>query len=254
MTLLQQLRNDLQKINNKDKAMFLQRFFKTGKGQYAEGDVFIGLTVPQSRTIAKKFSDLPLDQIKELLRSPIHEERLIALLILIKQFQKGSEEQKKEIYDLYLSHTKDINNWDLVDLSAGYIVGNYLFEKNHPELVSGSNKKMLNQVQHDEVLIKLAKSSNLWEKRIAIIATFAFIMKGEYAITFTIAKILLHDNHDLIHKAVGWMLREVGKRCSQEAEEEFLRKHYKIMPRTMLRYAIERFSETKRLQYLKGTI
>lgn len=234
--MLNQVRREIQQEGDKKKAQFLGRFFKTGKGEYAEGDVFLGLTVPQSRIIVKKYKDLPLKDCVELLHSPIHEERLIALLIFVSQFTKGDNEGKKKIYDRYLANTKYINNWDLVDLSAGYIVGGYLLERPRG------------------ILEKFAKSSDLWEKRIAIIATFAFIKNGEYEWTFKIADILLNDRHDLIHKAVGWMLREVGKRVSEKELEVYLQPRYKTMPRTMLRYAIERFIEEKRKRYLLGTI
>ncbi|HSA83880.1 MAG TPA: DNA alkylation repair protein [Patescibacteria group bacterium] len=239
--MLNNLRTDIQKEADLKKAKFLGRFFKTGKGEYAEGDVFLGLTVPQSRVIVKKYRDLPLVDCLELLQSPIHEERLIALLIMVSSFAKASEDRRKKIYNAYLSNTKYINNWDLVDLSAANIIGGYLLEIASPSARS-------------DVLVRLATSENLWEKRIAIIATFAFIRKGEYETTFKIADILLHDTHDLIHKAVGWMLREVGKRISEEALENYLKSRYKTMPRTSLRYAIERFEEGKRKKYLVGAI
>ncbi len=238
MLSLEELHKEVQKQGNEERAKNLARFFKTGKGDYGEGDIFAGLTVPQSRVIATKFKDLSLSDIEKLLMSKIHEERLIALLLLVHKFTKGSEEKQKEIFDFYLAHTKYINNWDLVDLSAGYIVGGYIHS--HKEL--------------EKVLHKLAVSTSIWERRLAIIATFAYIKEGEYELTLKIADILLHDSHDLIQKAVGWLLREVGKRCSQKAEEEFLLTRYKTMPRTMLRYAIERFPEEKRLKYLHGEI
>lgn len=229
------LRKDLNKLANPKKAKLLAGFFKTGTGEYGEGDIFLGVMVPQSRSIAKKYQDLPEDEIKQLLQSKIHEERLIALFILINNFQKGEQKKQKEIYELYLKSTKYINNWDLIDLSTPRIVGMYLLNK------------------EKDILIKLAKSKSLWEKRIAIMSTMTFIkFKKEYDLTFKIAEILLQDSHDLIHKAVGWMLREVGKNISQEIEESFLRKYYKTMPRTMLRYAIEKFPENLRKKYLKG--
>lgn len=237
MSQIEELKKALRKLADAEKAKFFPRFFKAGPGQYAEGDKFIGVTVPNMRIVAKQFNNLPLEQVKSFLYSPIHEERLVALLILVNQFQKADEEKKKEIYEFYLAHTKQVNNWDLVDLSAPNIVSMYLLDKSR------------------EVLYKLAKSSNLWERRIAVLGTFAFITKKkEYEETFKIAELLLHDKHDLIHKAVGWMLREVGKRVSREKEEEFLKKHYKTMPRTMLRYALEHFPEEKRQMYLKGKI
>lgn len=225
---LTQLRNDLHTLKNPEKALILQRFFKTGKGQYGEGDVFLGITVPQSRKIAVTYKTLPLNDIKQLLISKIHEERLIGLLILVHNF----ETSPKKIYQFYLSLTKYINNWDLVDLSADKIVGAYLIDK----------KK--------DILYTCARSKNIWERRIAIVATYYFIKNNQFDDTLKIAEILLNDTHDLIQKAVGWMLREVGKR-SVKTEEDFLQKHYENMPRTMLRYAIEKFPETKRKAYLR---
>ena len=235
MELAENLRKDLKKSSNKDKAKLLQRFFKTGKGEYAEGDIFLGISVPQQRKLAKKYSNLDILTLQSLLDSKIHEERLIALLILVENYKKSHEEQKYQISSFYLKNTKNINNWDLVDLSAPNILGNYLLEK--PK----------------DILFKLAQSSLLWEKRISIISSFAFIKNNQFDTTLKIAKILLNDSHDLIHKAVGWMLREIGKRSLQE-EENFLRTSYKEMPRTMLRYAIEKFPEEKRQAYLKGEI
>lgn len=227
------VQKEIRILANPKRADASMSFFKTKKGDYGFGDIFLGLTVPQSRTVAKKYQDLPFPEIKKLIRSKYHEERLIALLILIGQYKKGNDSIKKTIFDFYLSHTNYINNWDLVDLSAGYIVGDYLLDRDR------------------DILIKLAHSESLWEKRIAIISTFAFtkdLKDAEY--TFKIAEILLQDKHDLIHKAVGWMLREVGKRIGEEEEEKFLKKHYKSMPRTMLRYAIERFSPDKKMFYM----
>lgn len=229
-----QITRDIDKLSNKQKTKIYQKFFKTGKGQYAEGDKFIGLTVPQQRQLAKKYHDLPLYQIKKLLKSKIHEYRLTALLILVDQFQNSNDLEKKKIVDYYLKHTRFINNWDLVDLSADKILGSFLLNRNK------------------STFYKLARSKDLWERRIAIVATFAFIKNSQFAETIKIAEILLSDTHDLIHKAVGWMLREIGKR-DEKVLEAFLQKHYKVMPRTMLRYAIERFPEGKRLKYLKRT-
>lgn len=235
--MLDQLKRELRSHALPEKAEFLPRFFKTGKGEYGEGDVFIGVTVPNSRKVAAKFKDLPLNDVKTLLLSKIHEERLVALFILVHQFKKGDGTKKKEIYEFYLAHTKLVNNWDLVDSSASHIVGHYLSDK--PK----------------DVLYALATSDNLWEKRISMISTLYFIVKQkQHKDTFKIAALLLNDKHDLIHKAVGWMLREVGKNISHEVEEEFLKEHYKTMPRTMLRYAIEHFPETKRKRYLEGSI
>jgi 3-methyladenine DNA glycosylase AlkD len=230
--MLDALRNEVELSANPEKAEVLQRFFKTGTGQYGEGDVFAGIVVPVSRKIAKQFANLPDDGILALLKSKIHEERLIALLILISQFEKGNAYKKEQVFYLYLQHTAFVNNWDLVDLSAEKIVGAYL---------NGKSK---------ETLYNLAHSKSLWERRISIISTFHYIKQGQYDDTIAVAGILLKDKEDLIHKAVGWMLREVGKRCSEEAEEVFLRKHSNKMPRTMLRYAIERFSPEKRRLYL----
>ncbi|OGE14391.1 DNA alkylation repair protein [Candidatus Daviesbacteria bacterium RIFCSPHIGHO2_12_FULL_37_11] len=240
--MLKKLRADLEKFKNPEKAKSLQRFFKTGKGQYGEGDIFLGISVPILRKIAIKYKDLPFTGITKLLKSKIHEERLIALLLLVHNFQKGDKKKRKEIYEFYLKSTKHINNWDLVDLSAPKILGADLLD---PRLREDDKK----------ILYKLAKSENLWERRIAIIATYQFIWKAkEYKNTFKIAEILLSDKHDLIQKAVGWMLREVGKRISQDTEEDFLRKNYHKMGRTALRYAIERFPESLRIKYLKGEI
>lgn len=209
-------------------------FFKTGKGEYGEGDVFIGVTVPEQRAIAKKFKNLSLPDIQKLLQSKEHEFRLTALIILVDQFKLAYEKRKKEIYNFYLKNTKQVNNWDLVDSSASYIVGAYL---------DGKNTKPL---------VRLAKSKILWERRIAIVATFYSIQKGQSKNTFDIATLLITDKHDLIQKAVGWMLREVGKRSGRTTLESFLKKHYKKMGRTTLRYAIEHFSKKDRREYLQG--
>lgn len=229
------LKNCLKEIDsfkNPAKAKILAGFFKTGKGQYGEGDIFLGITVPKQREIAKKYKNLTFQEIQKLLKNKIHEYRLIALLILVERYKKADEEEKEKIVKLYLKNTKNINNWDLVDLSAHYILGNFLLKKDR------------------KILYKLANSKNLWEKRIAILSTFAFIHAGEFRDTLEISKILLIDDHDLIHKAVGWMLREIGKR-NQDIEEKFLQKYYKKMPRTMLRYAVEKFSQEKREFYMK---
>lgn len=228
--MLDEIKAEIRKHSNPEKAKILSGFFKTGKGEYGEGDMFLGLTVPESRSIAKKFESLPFKDITKLLKSPYHEERLIALLILVRAYQKGGK--KNEIFNFYLKNTKYINNWDIVDLTADKIIGKHLLDKPR------------------HMLCKLAKSRNLWERRIAIIATFRFIKNRQFEDTLKISELLLGDKHDLMHKAAGWMLREVGKR-DQKAEEGFLRKHYKHMPRTMLRYAIERFPERKRKFYMK---
>jgi len=230
---LEKLRSKLRTMADPEKAKVLQRFFKTGPGQYGEGDVFLGIQVPALRKLAKENPDLDEAALQVLLRSSIHEERMLSLLILIQKYVRGKDEERKKIYDFYLENTSFINNWDLVDLSAEHVVGNFLMR--------GSRRP----------LYLLAKSRSLWERRIAILATFHFIKQHEFSDTLKIAAILLSDKEDLIQKAVGWMLREVGKR-DLEAEEQFLRKSYQKMPRTMLRYAIERFPEEKRKQYLKG--
>lgn len=231
---LQSIQKDLESLADKSKIPNYQRFFKTNKGEYAEGDKFIGVNVPNQRIIAKKYKDVSLTIIEQLLQSNIHEHRLTALLILTYKFPKSSEEKKSKIITLYLKNTKYINNWDLVDLSAPKLLGEYLLKN--------PTKK--------PILYKFASSKNLWEKRIAMLSTYTFIKKKLFDDALKIAKILINDKHDLIHKAVGWMLREIGK-IDQETEEAFLTKHYKTMPRTMLRYAIEKFSEDKRKFYLE---
>jgi len=230
---LHKLQQEVRSLGTKERAKNSVWFFKTGPGQYGEGDVFIGVTVPSLRKVARVYAQLSLANIETLLHSPEHEFRLLALYILVGQFQKAkSDEVRKTIYDLYLANTQWINNWDLVDSSAGYIVGEFL--KN----------------RHKKILTTLAHSKSLWERRIAIISTFAFIKDGDATDALKIAQILLHDPHDLIQKAVGWMLREVGKRCGEKVETTFLDEHYKTMPRTMLRYAIERLSERQRKRYM----
>jgi 3-methyladenine DNA glycosylase AlkD len=229
------IRMELEKLADPAKAKLLQRFFKTAPGQYGEGDIFLGITVPDLRALARQYYDLTPTDALSLLESKYHEERVLALLILIRLYEKGDEAAKKKIYELYLANTKFINNWDLVDASAPYIVGAFLMDKSR------------------KALYALARSADLWERRISIIATARFIRNNQFADTLGISKLLLADRQDLIHKAVGWMLREVGKR-DQAVEEQFLREHYKKMPRTMLRYAIERMPEAKRQAYLKGKI
>ena len=230
---IKDIRRKLQQLGSKDKAKVLQRFFKTGPGEYGEGDVFIGVRVPDLRKLAKKYHDITTKEVVQFLRSTIHEERFFALLILVSKYSKGNEVVKKKIYELYLQNTQFINSWDLVDGSAHHIVGTFLMDKSK------------------EPIYRLAKSNNLWERRIAILSTFHFIKHDKYAETLKISKILLSDEQDLIHKAVGWMLREIGKR-HMLTEEIFLKKYYKKMPRTMLRYAIEKFPESKRQKYLRG--
>jgi len=229
-------KKELRKKASKEKALILARFFKTGPGHYGEGDKFLGVVVPDIRAIVKESTDLSLSDLQKLLDSPYHEERLSGLLIAVAKFGKADQNGKKNIYNFYLKNTKKINNWDLVDLTAEKIIGPYLEDKDK------------------SILFKLAKSKNLWERRIAILSTFHYIKKGDSELTLKIAQLLLGDSHDLMHKAVGWMLREVGKRCSEREEEVFLKKYYKQMPRTMLRYAIERFEENKRLKYLNNKI
>jgi len=223
----------LRAMADPERAKILQGFFKTGPGQYAEGDVFLGLYVPQVRRLAAEYRALPLPEAVLLLRSPLHEARLLALLLLIRAYDGGDEPLRERIFDLYLRHTRFINNWDLVDASAEHIVGRHLRDRSR-----------------DPIRL-LATSDLLWDRRIAVLATFHYIKRGEFGETLAVARQLLGDREDLIHKAVGWMLREVGKRDGA-AEEAFLRRHSKTMPRTMLRYAIERFPEERRQAYLRG--
>jgi 3-methyladenine DNA glycosylase AlkD len=230
-----ELKKEIKKSANPVKAAGLQRFFKTGPGEYGEGDIFLGIMVPVQRVLAKKYKALLLKEIKELLYSGIHEERLIALLILVEQYKQANEKLKEEIFTFYHLHRKKINNWDLVDLTADRISGSYLMDKDKT------------------LLYKLAESNNFWERRIAVMSTFHFIKNNAYDDALRISEILLNDKHDLIHKAVGWMLREIGNR-DIKTEEAFLIKYYKKMPRTMLRYAIEKFPEKKRIAFLKGII
>jgi 3-methyladenine DNA glycosylase AlkD len=232
--LAQKIRKEFEALANPVKAQLLAGFFKTGIGEYAQGDQFWGVMVPETRKIVKKYSaETGLADIGIILAKGRHEERLCALLMLVEKFKKGSEAEKKEIFDFYLAHTEHVNNWDLVDLSAPQIVGGYL---------DGKSKIILQ---------RLAKSKNLWVRRIAILGTFWDIREGSCTLAFKISKMLLKDRHDLIHKAVGWMLRECGKNCGEKKLEEFLKANIRQMPRTTLRYAIERFPETKRRKYLK---
>jgi len=230
----------LKKYADKEKARILQRFFKTGPGEYGEGDIFTGVTVPNTRKVAKQFQQLSIPDTIKLLKSPVHEERLLSLLILVQKYKTHDPLIKNKIFTLYLKHTSWINNWDLVDLTAHHIVGDFIFHKHNKNVSS-------------KILFNLSTSPLLWNRRIAIIATYYFIRHDRFPETFQISKILLNDKEDLIHKAVGWMLREVGKRNLKE-EETFLKKYYRKMPRTMLRYAIEKFEEKKRQDYLKGRI
>jgi len=223
---------DLESKKDKDQARILSYFFKTKKGQYGEGDIFWGIKVPVQRIISKKFKDLSLEDIQILLDSKVHEVRLTGLFILIERY--NISENKKEIFKFYLKNTKNINNWDLVDLSAPKILGDFL----------------INNSKEIKVLYNLVKSDNLWERRIAILSTFTFIKNNNFEETLKIAEILLKDEHDLIHKSVGWMLREIGKR-DKNKEKEFLNNYYRIMPRTMLRYSIEKFDPKEKEFYMK---
>ncbi|MBC8551714.1 MAG: DNA alkylation repair protein [Candidatus Brocadiales bacterium] len=231
----QEIFDHLHCLANPEIAEHFQRFFKTAKGEYGYGDKFLGIRVPHIRQSVKKYKTAPLSFVKEFLQSEYHEIRLFALLLLVLRFSKGSPDEEEKIYSIYLNNTRYINNWDLVDSSAHHIIGSYLEEKDKG------------------ILYELSKSSSLWERRIAIMATFYFIKKNKFTDTLQISKQLLTDQEDLIHKAVGWMLREAGKRNLVE-ETGFLKSHYKTMPRTMLRYAIEKFSKEERQKYLKGMI
>jgi len=229
---LQSLKKELRILVNKDKAKILQKFFKTGVGEYAQGDKFLGITVPQQRLVAKKFLDLSLDDCSKLLKSSYHEERLVALLIIKQKFNQANDPEKKKLCRFYLKHWRYINNWDLVDLTAYDIVGYCNFHFGEPNLEILSRKK------------------SLWLRRIAIVSTFYHLRQGSNSLTFKIAINLLNDRHDLIHKAVGWMLRESGKRVSVSDLEKFLWQYIDILPRTALRYAIEHFPEKKRQKFL----
>jgi len=229
------IKGELERRANPEKAKLLSGFFKIGKGHYGEGDVFLGVMVPQSREVARQFLNLELKEVERSLFSKFHEERLVALLILVEKYKRGNKDVKEEIFNFYLKNTKWINNWDLVDLTAHKIVGEWLIDKPR------------------DILYKLAKSDDLWKKRISIISCFAFIKDDDFEDALKISEILLNDKHDLIHKAVGWVLREIGKK-DLKVEEDFLKKNYKKMPRTMLRYAIEKFEEGKRKRYLNGEI
>jgi len=232
---LKKIKDELQQLGNPAQARVLQGFFKTGKGEYGEGDVFRGIKIPVLRKLAKKYQDMTCAKVEKLLTSKFHEDRMLALLLLMGKYLKADDAGKKQIYTMYLRNTRFINNWDLVDVTAHHIVGHYLMDKSR------------------EPLYRLARSEILWERRIAIIATFHYIRQNKFDDTLKIAVMLIDDPHDLMHKAVGWMLREVGKRDLQ-AEEQFLKTHYRQMPRTMLRYAIERFPESKRRAYLEGKV
>ena len=231
MSFQEQVKTELSKLSDPEHAMKLQGFFKTDKGEYGEGDIFLGVRVPDQRRIAKKYKNIPLTSVIELLQSGIHEHRLTALFILTEQFNKGDEEARQRIVDLYLSNAAYVNNWDLVDSSAHKILGEWLVDKPRG------------------VLYEMAESDSLWERRISVISTFAFINRGDLVDALALARALIDDGHDLIHKASGWVLREVGKK-NQSALETFLLEHYKKMPRTMLRYAIERLPEERKRFYM----
>jgi 3-methyladenine DNA glycosylase AlkD len=276
MINLSNLKKDLRKLADPQKAKILQRFFKTGKGEYGEGDIFLGVVVPKLRKIARIYFTLDLKDVKQLVESKIHEERMIAMFILVEKYEKTNH--KKIVFHFYITNMQNINNWDLVDLSAPKIVGRHLFNsasQSHvsdvahqyflmKKLVSDSLNKSQRQsgkkltfnpsesglLRPLDILSLLVRSENLWERRIGIMATFWFIKNNQFEESLELSKILLNDKHDLIHKAVGWMLREVGKR-DLKTEVKFLDKYSKKMPRTMLRYAIEKFPEKQRLIYLK---
>lgn len=231
-----EMRAVLREVADPEKAAFAQRFFRTGPGEYGEGDRFLGIRVPELRRIAKRFRELPLVDITEMLRSPWHEERFVALVMLVDRHRRADLSERQAIHEFYLANTSRVNGWDLVDVSAEHLVGGHLDPHDPDTLV---------------LLERLADSASLWERRIAIIATFHWIRRGIFDPTMVIAARLVHDPHDLIHKAVGWMLREVGNR-DPAREEAFLREHCLTMPRTMLRYAIERFPEDRRRMYLEG--
>jgi 3-methyladenine DNA glycosylase AlkD len=225
------LKSELDAMASPTKAIALSRFFKTGKGEYGEGDRFLGITVPEQRQLAKKFISLGFEDLEQLLQTDIHEYRLTALLILTYQFPKADIFKREAIFAFYLNHTKWINNWDLVDVTCRQILGVHLLH------------------QDRDILYKLARSQNFWEQRIAIVSTLEFIKHQQFTDTLQIAIILLNHSHDLIHKAVGWMLREVGKQ-DRQVLVGFLDVYYQQMPRTMLRYAIEHFDEPNRKAYL----
>ena len=229
-------REEIRALANKEIAQHSLRFFKTDKGEYGHGDLFLGVRAPKIRLIAKKHIDISITDMKTLIQSKYHEDRFLGLIILVNKYAKTKDKKNRnQLYKIYVSSFKYINNWNLVDVTCPHVTGKHLIDKDRT------------------ILYKWAKSEDLWAKRIAMVSTFSFIRKNDLEDTFKIAEILLHDEHDLIHKAVGWMLREAGKR-DLKREETFLKKYYKTMPRTMLRYAIEKFPETKRQKYLKGTI
>ncbi|WP_080902785.1 DNA alkylation repair protein [Parabacteroides sp. Marseille-P3160] len=224
--------NELLSIANPEKATFLQRFFKTGPGQYAEGDVFLGIVVPLVRNVAKANRQTPLAELEQLIESEYHEARLCALLILAEQFKKATPDERKTLFAFYLDHTTRINNWDLVDVTCPHVVGTYLIDKDR------------------SILYRLAESRNLWEQRIAVVSTIVFIRRGEFRDTLAFVELLKGHPHDLMHKALGWMLREIGKK-DRHTLTEWLEAHATELPRTTLRYAIEHYPEPQRLYFLK---
>ena len=235
MTTAAKVKKRLKEFINPEKADFFPRFFKTGIGEYGEGDKFLGVTVPHQRQVAKEFKELANSEIRKLLYDAIHECRLTSILILVHQFEKGDEERRQEIYDFYLENIQQVNNWDIVDSSAHKIAGAFLENRQRKKIY------------------QLARSNHLWSQRVAIVATYWFIKKDDFAETLAVAEILLNHEHDLIHKAVGWMLREMGKR-DEKILMEFLKTRYSQMPRTMLRYSIEKFPKAQRDKYLAGSI
>jgi len=240
--MLNKILKEIYSKKNKKKSEIFSGFFKTGRGDYGEGDKFLGITVSVSRNIAKKYLNLSLKEILELLKNKFHEIRLIGLIVLVEKYKLANDIDKKKIYNFYLKNTKYINNWDLVDLSCYHIVGNYLYNLS-PEPDSGENRV-------EKTLFKLTKSKNLWEQRIAIVSTFYFIKNNRFDMTLKIAGLYLTHKHDLIHKATGWMLREMGKRDKNKLLA-FLNENYKKMPRTMLRYSIEKLDKNLKDKYMR---
>ena len=230
--LTKTITNKLQALSDAEKREIFPKFFKAGKGEYGEGDRFLGVTVPNIRAIAKLHKDISIEEIRELLQSEWHEVRLCALIIMVEKSKKKDEALRKELFNLYLSQTKRINNWDLVDLSCRFIIGEYLLDKSR------------------DILYHLAQSPLLWDNRIAIVSTYAFIRKGQLEDTYALSDLMMHHPHDLMHKAIGWMLREAGKR-NPERLYDYVMSHRADMPRTMLRYAIEKFSPKERAILMK---
>lgn len=230
----QMVKDALQQHASADDAMFLQKYFKTGEGQYGVGDIFIGVRVPVTRKICRQYRDLPLDQVQQLISSRVHEHRLAAVILLVDKFKRADQAGKHEIYEMYMRNVRDgyVNNWDIVDSSASYIAGAYLLGKSH------------------SVLEKMADSNDVWQRRVAVLSTFRFIDNGDPSTSIIIADKLLHDSHDLIQKAVGWMLREIGKRVDRNLLLQYLDEHAHEMPRTMLRYSIEQLLPSQRTHYL----